>query len=134
MNRAEQGTLRDTAADRREMRHRLAQEPRGLGEVSFGMGREAMRRRHRAVGPRFAFARAGLFGAIHLDALIRSGWNDAALKILQADDRERPTVPATKRALADLLRKLGRAEQAMTAEYEAERLARQYSASKGAAA
>jgi len=81
-----------------------------------------------------SIAQRALFGAIHLDSLIRSGWNDAALKILQADDRERPTVPATKRALADLLRKLGRTEQAMTAEYQAEQLARQYQASKGAAA
>ncbi|MBN9086384.1 MAG: tetratricopeptide repeat protein [Reyranella sp.] len=73
-----------------------------------------------------SIAQRALFGAIHLDALIKSGWNDAALKILQADERERPTVPATKRALADLYRKLGRAEQAMTADYQAERLARQY--------
>src|SRR5947207_9358069 len=81
-----------------------------------------------------SIAQRALFGAIHLDSLIRSGWNDAALKILQAADRERPTVPATKRALADLLRKLGRTEQAMTADYQAEQLARQYSASKGTAA
>jgi tetratricopeptide (TPR) repeat protein len=73
-----------------------------------------------------SIAQRALFGAIHLDALIRSGWNDAALKILQADERERPGVPATKRALADLYRKLGRAEQAMTADYQAEQLARQY--------
>jgi len=73
-----------------------------------------------------SIAQRALFGAIHLDALIRSGWNDAALKILQADERERPTVPSTKRALADLYRKLGRAEQAMTADYQAEQLARQY--------
>lgn len=73
-----------------------------------------------------SIAQRALFGAIHLDALIRSGWNDAALKILQADERERPTVPATKRALADLYRKLGRSEQAMTADYQAEQLARQY--------
>src|SRR6185369_2601240 len=73
-----------------------------------------------------SIAQRALFGAIHLDALIRSGWNDAALKILQADDRERPTVPATKRALAGLYRKLGRTEQAMAADYQAEQLARQY--------
>ena len=73
-----------------------------------------------------SIAQRALFGAIHVDALIRSGWNDAALKILQADERERPTVPATKRALADLYRKLGRAEQAMTADYQAEQLARRY--------
>jgi len=53
-----------------------------------------------------SIAQRALFGAIHLDALIRSGWNDAAVKILQADERERPTVPSTKRALADLYRKL----------------------------
>jgi tetratricopeptide (TPR) repeat protein len=73
-----------------------------------------------------SIAQRALFSAIHLDALIRSGWNDAALKILQLDDRERPTVPSTKRALADLYRKLGRAEQAMTADYQAEQLVRQY--------
>jgi tetratricopeptide (TPR) repeat protein len=79
-----------------------------------------------------SIAQRSLFGAIHLDALVRSGWNDAAVKILQADERERPTVPSTKRALADLYRKLGRTEQAMTADYQAEQLARQYHA-KGAA-
>lgn len=73
-----------------------------------------------------SIAQRALFGAIHLDALTRSGWNDAAVKILQADERERPGVPSTKRALADLYRKLGRAEQAMTADYQAEQLARQY--------
>jgi tetratricopeptide (TPR) repeat protein len=73
-----------------------------------------------------SIAQRALFGAIHLDALIRSGWNDAAVKILQADERERPAVPFTKRALADLYRKLGRAEQAMTADYQAEQLARRY--------
>jgi tetratricopeptide (TPR) repeat protein len=73
-----------------------------------------------------SIAQRGLFGAIHLDALIRSGWNDAAVKILQADERERPGVPSTKRALADLYRKLGRTEQAMTADYQAERLVKQY--------
>jgi tetratricopeptide (TPR) repeat protein len=73
-----------------------------------------------------SIAQRALFGAIHLDAMMRSGWNDAALKILQADERERPTVPATKRALAGLYRKLGRSEQAMAADYEAEKLVRQY--------
>jgi tetratricopeptide (TPR) repeat protein len=73
-----------------------------------------------------SIAQRALFSAIHLDALIRSGWNDAALKILQLDDRERPTVPSTKRALADLYRKLGHAEQAMTADYQAEQLVKQY--------
>src|SRR6185503_16670102 len=73
-----------------------------------------------------SIAQRALFGAIHLDAMIRSDWNDAALKVLQADDRERPTVPAVKRALAGLYRKLGRAEEAMTADYEADQLARQY--------
>ncbi len=73
-----------------------------------------------------SIAQRALFGAIHLDAMMRSDWNDAALKVLQADDRERPTVPATKRALAGLYRKLGRTEQAMAADYQAEQLARRY--------
>jgi tetratricopeptide (TPR) repeat protein len=67
-----------------------------------------------------------LFGALHLAALMKSGWNDAALAILQADDRERPTVPWTKRALGDVYRRVGRSEQALAAEYQAERLARNY--------
>ncbi len=75
-----------------------------------------------------SIAQRALFGAIHLDALIRAGWNDAALALLQADERERPTVAATKRALADLYRKVGRTEQALAAEYQAEQLARQYRA------
>jgi tetratricopeptide (TPR) repeat protein len=73
-----------------------------------------------------SIAQRALFGAIHLDALMRSGWNDAALAILQADDRERPTVPWTKRSLGDLYRRVGRTEQAMAAEYQAEQLSRQY--------
>lgn len=71
-------------------------------------------------------AQRGLFGALHLDAMMRAGWNDAALKIVQADDRERPTVPATKRMLADILRRLGRTEQAVAAQYQAEQLAKHY--------
>ena len=57
---------------------------------------------------------------------MKSGWNDAALKILQADDRERPAVPWTKRSLGDLYRRVGRMEQALAAEYHAEQLSRQY--------
>ncbi|MBS0521914.1 MAG: tetratricopeptide repeat protein [Proteobacteria bacterium] len=81
-----------------------------------------------------SIAQRSLFGALHLDALVHAGWNDAALKILQAAERERPSVPATKRALGDLYRKLGRHEQAMAAEYEAEKLVRQYRGVKGVAA
>ncbi len=73
-----------------------------------------------------SIAQRQLFHLLHLDAMIRSGWNDAALKILQAEDKDRPTVPATKRALGELLRKLGRAEQALAAEYQAEQLAKRY--------
>jgi tetratricopeptide (TPR) repeat protein/uncharacterized MAPEG superfamily protein len=73
-----------------------------------------------------SIAQRALFGALYLDSLTRAGWNDRALALLQADDRERPTVPATKRAIGALLRKLGRSEQAMATEFEAEKLARQY--------
>ena len=75
-----------------------------------------------------------MFGAIHLDALTRSGWNDAALALLQADERERPTVAATKRALAELYKRVGRTEQALAAEYQAEQLARRYRATATATA
>jgi Flp pilus assembly protein TadD len=78
-----------------------------------------------------SIAQRALFGAIHLDALIRAGWNDRALALLQSDERERPTVPATKRALAGLLRQLGRTEQAMAASYQADLLARQYQTARG---
>ncbi len=77
-----------------------------------------------------SIAQRALFGAIHLDALTKAGWNDAALAILQADERERPGVPATKRALSDIYRKVGRTEQALAAEYEAEQLARKYRAAR----
>ena len=77
-----------------------------------------------------SIAQRALFGAIHLDALMRAGWNDAALAILLADERERPGVAATKRALATLYRRLGRTEQALAAEYQAEQLARQYRAAE----
>lgn len=73
-----------------------------------------------------SIAQRALFGALHLDALSRAGWNDAALAIVQADDRERPGVAATKRALAALYHQVGRTEQALAAEYQAEQLARQY--------
>jgi hypothetical protein len=77
-----------------------------------------------------SIAQRALFGAIHLDALMKSGWNDAALAILQADDRERPTVPWTKRSLGDLYRRVGQTEQALAAEYQAEQLARHYGRGK----
>lgn len=103
--------------------HGLAAHARGDHAEAARLLGQAMPHLGRIGG---SMVQRALFGAIHLDALIRSGWNDAAVKILQADERERPTVPATKRALADLYRKLGRAEQAMGAEYQASQLARQY--------
>lgn len=81
-----------------------------------------------------SIAQRALFGAIHLDALTHANWNDAAMAILQADERERPSIAATKRALAGLYRKLGRTEQASTAEYQAEQLARQYRVARRGAA
>jgi tetratricopeptide (TPR) repeat protein len=75
-----------------------------------------------------SIAQRAPFGAIHLDALMRSGWNDAAIALLQADERERPTIPWTKRSLGDLYRRVGRTERAMFADFEANQLARKYSA------
>jgi tetratricopeptide (TPR) repeat protein len=79
-----------------------------------------------------SIAQRALFGAIHLDALMKSGWNDAALAILQADERERPGVPWTRRSLGDIYRRVGRMEQALAAEYQAEQLARRYAKGKAA--
>lgn len=73
-----------------------------------------------------SIAQRALFGAIHLDALMRSGWNDAAIALLQADERDRPTVPWTKRSLGYLYRRIGRTERAMFADFEADQLARKY--------
>jgi hypothetical protein len=81
-----------------------------------------------------SIAQRALFGAIHLDALVRAEWNDAALSILQADERERPGVPATKRALAGLYRRVGRTEQALAADYQADQLARRYARAAGGTA
>jgi len=78
-----------------------------------------------------SIAQRALFGAIHLDALMRAEWNDAALALLQADERERPSVPSTKRALAGLYRRVGRTEQALAADYQADQLARQYARASG---
>jgi tetratricopeptide (TPR) repeat protein len=103
--------------------HGLAAHARGEYADAARLLGQAMPHLRRIGGS--AVQRATL-GAIHLDALIKAGWNDAAVKILQADERERPGIAATKRALADLYRKLGRAEQAMTADWQAQQLVRQY--------
>ncbi len=79
-----------------------------------------------------SIAQRALFGAIHLDALMKSGWNDAALALLQADERARPGVPWIKRALAEIYRRVGRMEQALAAEYQAGQLARHYAKGKAA--
>ena len=102
----------------------------GLAAYAKGDVAEAARLLGRAT-PHLAaiggsIAQRALFGAIHLDALVKAGWNDAALAILQADDRERPTVPWTKRSLGHLYRRVGRTEQALAAEHQAEQLARRY--------
>ncbi len=110
----------------------------GLVAHARGDHAEAARLLGRAV-PHLAsiggsIAQRALFGAIHLDALIHAGWNDAAMAVLQADEKERPTVAWTKRALAGLYRRVGRTEQALGAEYQAEQLARSYRAASERAA
>ena len=47
-----------------QMRHRLAEQARGLGVVASRMRGQAVRGRHRAVGPGLALERLGLLGAI----------------------------------------------------------------------
>jgi hypothetical protein len=121
---------RATAAEREAWADCAVPAAHGLASYAKGDFAEAARLLGRGVPHLRAIggsiAQRGLFGAIHLDALIKSGWNDAALAILQADERERPTVPWTKRALGDLYRRVGRSEQALVADYQAEQLARRY--------
>jgi hypothetical protein len=106
-----------------QMAHGLAAHAAGdHGEAASLLGR-AMPHVQSIGG---SIAQRALFGAIHLDALMRSGWNDAAIAILQADERERPTVPWTKRSLGDLYRRIGRTERAMFADFEADQLDRKY--------
>jgi Flp pilus assembly protein TadD len=103
--------------------HGLAAHAKGDHPEAARFLRQAIPHLHSIGG---SIAQRALFHALYLDAMIRSGWNDAALKMLQVDDKERPAVPNTKRALGALLRQLGRSEQAMAAEYQAQQLARQY--------
>jgi tetratricopeptide (TPR) repeat protein len=71
-------------------------------------------------------AQRALFGALWLDALIRAEWNDRALAELLANDRVRGNIAHTKRDLATIYQRLGRAEDALTASQQAERLTRGY--------
>ena len=71
-------------------------------------------------------AQRALFGALWLDALIRAGWNDRALAELLANDHARRNIAHTKRDLATIYDRLGRAEDALTARQQAERLTRRY--------
>ncbi len=71
-------------------------------------------------------AQRALFEAIHVDALIKAGWNDRALTHLQAADRARGGVAHLKRDLATIYDRLGRAEDAQSARLQAERLTRRY--------
>ena len=57
-------------------------------------------------------AQRDLFEQLHLDALIRAGWNDKALARLQQRDLARPAIPAIKRSLADIHARLGQSEAA----------------------
>ena len=74
-------------------------------------------------------AQRDLFEQIHLDALIRAGWNDKALKLLRQRDLARPGVAALKRGLAEIHARLGQAEAA--AQYAAS--ARELQRHQGAA-
>lgn len=71
-------------------------------------------------------AQRALFEAIHVDALIRAGWNDRALSHLQVADRARGGIAHLKRDLAAIYERLGRAEDAQRVRLQAERLARRY--------
>ncbi|MGE0153437.1 MAG: tetratricopeptide repeat protein [Reyranellaceae bacterium] len=73
-------------------------------------------------------AQRDLFEQLHLDALIRAGWNDKALARLRQRDLARPAIPALKRSLADIHARLGQAEAAAHYAATAQSLARNGSA------
>lgn len=73
-------------------------------------------------------AQRDLFEQIHLDALVKAGWNDKALAKLRQRDLARPAIPALKRSLADLHARLGQAEAAARYEATAQSLSRSRSA------
>ena len=73
-------------------------------------------------------AQRDLFEQLHLDALMRAEWNARALAILEARDRARPNVPALKRGLAEINRRLGHGETAARYGAEAEQWRRRYRA------
>jgi hypothetical protein len=77
-------------------------------------------------------AQRALFGLIHLDALIRAGWNDRAFERLRAAERERGNIPFVKRWLAEICRRLGRGEEAFAADWQAGDLERRYRADAAA--
>jgi hypothetical protein len=77
-------------------------------------------------------AQRALFGLIHLDALIRAGWNDRAFERLRAAERERGNIPFIKRWLAEICRRLGRGEEAFAADWQAGDLERRYRADAAA--
>ena len=64
MDGAEQGALRDRAAQAAQVRHRLAHQARCFRHFARGVGRQAMGQRHDAIGPEFALERLGARGAI----------------------------------------------------------------------
>jgi len=71
-------------------------------------------------------AQRALFGLVQLDSLMRAGWNDLALDVLRNLERERGNVPFVKRWLGEIYRRIGRGEEAYTADWQAADLERRY--------
>jgi hypothetical protein len=75
-------------------------------------------------------AQRDVFEQIHLDALVRAGWNDKALARLRQRDLARPAIPWLKRSLADIHARLGQAEAAAQYAATAQSLSRARSAAE----
>jgi hypothetical protein len=75
-------------------------------------------------------AQRDVFEQIHLDALMRAGWNDKALARLCQRDLARPAIPWLKRSLADIHARLGQAEAAAQYAATAQSLTRARSAAE----
>jgi len=116
--------------ERKAWRDAAVPAAHGLVAYADGQHAEAARRLGEAL-PHLqlvggSHAQRALFEAVHVDALIRAGWNDRALSHLQTADRARGGIAHLKRDLASIYGRLGRAEDAESARLQAERLARRF--------
>ena len=88
--------------------------------MAFGLTAYKRGKPAKSILSQIAFRMRGSPGVVGTD------WLGDLHHMLRAGDRFCPAIAATKRGLAAVYGKLGRAEEATAAEYQAEQLARHY--------